>query len=212
VSPGAKRFVDVAIATCLLAVFLPFGVLIGIAIYLTDGAPIFFLHERIGLHGKPFKLIKFRTMFKNPAARGAQITLGSRDSRITPAGYYLRMLKLDEVPQLINVLRGEMSIVGPRPEVAYYVDRYSPEQRRVLEMLPGMTDISVIRGHLHDTELLDAREADERERYYVEVLIPRKIRLNLEYFAQRSVWFDFKIMLQTVLLLAGLAKQPTRDF
>ena len=142
---------------------------------------------------------------------GGQITHGSRDPRITPLGYYLRMLKLDEVPQLVNVIRGEMSLVGPRPEVEKYVRLYSDEQKRILELRPGCTDMTVIRGHLHDATLLDHQQEDP-EQYYIKTLMPQKLAHNLYYLDHQSFLFDLRILVVTILLLLGLCKnRPMTD-
>ncbi len=139
---------------------------------------------------------------------GAQITLGSRDPRITPIGYYLRMTKLDEFPQFWNVLKGDMSIVGPRPEVDKYVRLYNKEQRRVLKVRPGCTDLAVIRGHLHDEALLDKHQ-ENPEAYYIKTIMPRKLAHNLYYVDHQSFWLDLKILVWTFLLLSRVCKNET---
>ncbi len=142
---------------------------------------------------------------------GKQITHGSKDPRITSLGYYLRMLKLDEVPQLLNVIKGEMSLVGPRPEVEKYVCLYNDEQKRVLQLRPGCTDITVIRGHLHDAALLD-HQLEDPERYYIENLMPRKLAHNLFYLDHQSYWLDLKILFGTILLLLGIRKNRPMNY
>ena len=188
-----------------LLAFSPFGLLIIAAIALFDPGPIFYKQERIGKNGQKFLLWKFRTMRVHQPSEGDEITSGSRDPRITPLGYYLRMLKLDEIPQLWNVVKGEMSIVGPRPEVEKYVRLYNNEQRRILELLPGCTDITVVRGHLHDAALLDQQQEDP-EQYYIDTLMPTKLGHNLYYLEHQSFFLDLQIMVGTILLLLRIRK------
>ena len=132
------------------------------------------------------------------ADRQSAITIGKRDSRITRVGYWLRKYKLDELPQLINVFCGEMSLVGPRPEVKKFVDLYSPEQRKVLSILPGLTDWASIH-YRHENSLLEGKE--DPIRYYEEVIMPAKLALNLKYLQQRSFWVDLNILVQTFVAL-----------
>jgi lipopolysaccharide/colanic/teichoic acid biosynthesis glycosyltransferase len=199
-----KRASDVTVSSAGLLLFLPVAALIAAAILITDPGPIFFGQERVGRHGKKFKLWKFRSMRARPSDEGPPITHGARDPRVTPIGYYLRISKLDEVPQLWNVLKGDMSLVGPRPEVEKYVRLYSADQLRVLELRPGIKDLTVVRGHLHDTSLLDGR--DDPECYYVRVLMPMKLRHNLEYLDRQSWLLDVQILANTALLLARVKK------
>ncbi len=138
-------------------------------------------------------------------SEGGQLTHGSRDPRITPFGYYLRMLKLDEIPQLLNVILGEMSLVGPRPEVEKYVCLYNDDQKRILELRPGCTDITVIRGHLHDAALLDQQQ-ENQEQYYITTLMPKKLAHNLYYLEHQSFLLDLRIMVGTILLLLRIRK------
>ena len=158
-----KRLIDIALS-CLGIIFLsPVLLVAATLIWLTDGRPISFRQERIGLDGVPFKIWKFRTMVRNAEQLGASLTVG-HDPRITPIGYWLRKTKLDELPQLFNVLAGEMSFVGPRPEVAHYVDQYQEEQKLVLQLKPGITDPASI--HFFDESSLLA-EAESAEEFYV---------------------------------------------
>lgn len=190
---------------CILIVFFPVGLIIALAIFITDPGPIFFGQERVGKNGQKFRVWKFRTMKVHQPSEGGQITHGSRDPRITQLGYYLRRLKLDEIPQLFNVIKGEMSLVGPRPEVEKYVCLYDDEQKRILQLLPGCTDITVLRGHLHDTALLDSH-GENPESYYIKVLMPKKLIHNLYYLENQSLWLDLKILVGTGLLLLGICK------
>jgi len=202
---------DILISIVALLMFLPLGLLIIGTIAIVDPGPIFFRQERIGRGGKKFLLWKLRTMRVHQPSEGGQITHGSRDPRITPLGYYLRILKLDEVPQLLNVIRGEMSLVGPRPEVEKYVRLYNDEQKRILELRPGCTDMTVIRGHLHDAALLDHQQEDP-EQYYIKTLMPQKLAHNLYYLDHQSLLLDLKILVGTILLLLRICKnQPITD-
>ena len=144
-------------------------------------------------------------MCVHEVTEGGEITRGSKDPRITQLGYYLRMLKLDEVPQLWNVIKGDMSLVGPRPEVEKYVRLYNDEQKRILTLRPGCTDITVIGGHLHDAALLDNIQEDP-EQYYIETLMPKKLAANLYYLEHQSFFLDLKILLGTILLLLRIRK------
>ncbi len=206
-----KRFADILISIIVLLGFLPFGLVIIVTLAVVDPGPIFYRQERIGRDGKKFFLWKFRTMRVHQSWEGGPITLGSKDPRITPLGYYLRMSKLDEFPQLWNVLTGEMSLVGPRPEVEKYVRLYDDEQKRVLTLRPGCTDISVIRGHLHDEALLDHQQEDP-EQYYINVIMPKKLAHNLHYLEHQSSFLDLQILVGTILLLLRIQKnQPMTD-
>ena len=195
-----KRFLDVSVSVMVLLVFFPIGLLIALAIVLSDPGPVFFRQRRIGQDGRPFHLWKFRTMKVHQPGEKDHITYGTKDPRITPLGYYLRMLKLDEIPQLLNVMKGEMSLVGPRPEVEKYVSLYNARQKRILELRPGCTDITVLHGHFHDAALLE-NPSDDPELFYINVLMPKKIEHNIFYLENQSFWLDLKILVGTVLLL-----------
>jgi len=208
----SKRLFDLFWSALGLLLLLPVFLGIALAIKLDDGGPVFFRQQRIGYRGRPFTMWKFRTMVVDAERRGGSLTVG-RDPRVTRVGYWLRKTKLDELPQLWNVLKGEMSLVGPRPEVPRYVALYTEEQRRVLELVPGITDPASIRFR-HESELL-ARSPDP-ERTYVEVVMPEKIRLNLEYAERATVWSDFLVILQTFLSLfrpsdVGPTVEPSDD-
>ena len=206
-----KRLTDILGSIIVIFFFLPFGLLIIAIMMVVDPGPIFYRQERIGRGGKKFLIWKFRTMRVHQPGEGALITLGSRDPRITTLGYYLRMSKLDEFPQMLNVIMGEMSLVGPRPEVEKYVTLYNEEQKRVLELRPGCTDISVIRGHLHDAALLD-NQGEDPEQYYINVLMPQKLAHNLYYLEHQSFLLDLKILVGTILLLLRIKEnRPITD-
>lgn len=179
---------------CLSPVFL----IVAVLIKLEDGGPVFFRQERVGFRGKPFWMWKFRTMVVDAECRGGQLTVGG-DPRITRVGTWLRQTKLDELPQLLNVLLGEMTLVGPRPEVARYVQLYSPEQRRVLDLIPGITDPASVR---YRNESEDLAGAADPERTYVEVIMPEKIAVNLAYAEKASVWSDTLVIVNTLVSLA----------
>lgn len=190
-----KRIFDVLVAGIILLIFLPFGFLIAVAIGLESRGGVFYRQERIGLNGKPFRLWKFRTMRKDADKLG-KLTVGMRDPRITRVGYFIRKTKLDEFPQFINVLVGEMSIVGPRPEVKEYVDLYTEDQRLILQVKPGITDYASLE-YFKENELLGKAE-NPRETYINEIM-PAKIALNKKYIAKPTIGTDISIMWKTFL-------------
>lgn len=179
--------------------FFPFGIIISLFILCTSKGGVFYFQERIGRNGTPFKLMKFRTMKVNAEASG-QLTVGMRDPRITNIGYFLRKTKLDEFPQFINVLIGDMSIVGPRPEVRKYVDLYNEEQKRVLEVKPGITDYASIE-YFRENEILG--KADDPESAYIEEIMPAKIDLNMKYIESPGVRQDIQIMWKTFMKIVS---------
>lgn len=188
-----KRLFDIIVSLIILSVFLPFGLLIGILIVLESKGGVFYIQERIGKDGKPFGLFKFRTM-RPDADKMGKLTVGMRDPRITKVGYYLRKYKLDEFPQFINVLFGDMSIVGPRPEVKEYVDLYTDDQRIVLSVKPGITDTASIE-YFKENDIL--ANAEDPRKTYIEEVMPAKIELNKKYIQSPSLGKDLKIMWQT---------------
>ncbi len=190
-----KRVFDIVVSVIILSVFLPFGILLSIAILLESRGGVFYRQERVGRFGKTFRLWKFRTMRKNADKLG-KLTVGMRDPRITRVGYFIRKVKLDEFPQFLNVLSGEMSIVGPRPEVQEYVDLYTPEQREILNVKPGITDYASLE-YFKENELLGKAE-NPRETYIHEVM-PAKIELNKKYIANPTLGTDISIMWKTFL-------------
>lgn len=189
-----KRAFDLVFATVLLFVLLPLLVIMALAVVFTSPGGAFFRQERVGRHGRTFRLLKFRSMRPDSEAKG-QLTIGGRDPRITRIGYTLRKTKLDELPQLWNVLVGDMSVVGPRPEVPKYVALYTEEQRAVLSVRPGITGMASI-NYIDENELL-ARSADP-ERAYIEEVMPAKLALDLKYVRERSFALDLRIILATV--------------
>jgi lipopolysaccharide/colanic/teichoic acid biosynthesis glycosyltransferase len=191
---AAKRVLDVAGATAGLLVLAPLFAVIALLVRVEDGGPAFFLQERVGYQGRVFRMWKFRTMVRDAESRGLPLTVG-RDPRVTRVGAWLRRLKVDELPQLLNVLIGNMTLVGPRPEVPRYVALYDGAQRRVLGLVPGITDEASIRYSEEDALLATAADP---ERFYVDELMGEKIRINLEYAARATVWTDVGVILATL--------------
>ena len=190
-----KRLFDLSWAVLGLAILaLPLA-LIALLVAVTSRGPVFFRQERIGRGGRPFRIWKFRTMVVDAERLGAQITVG-RDPRITRIGSWLRATKIDELPQLLNVLGGEMSFVGPRPEVPKYVALYTDDQRRVLDLRPGITDEASLKYRDESEQL--ARESDPH-RAYVERIMPDKVRINLAYAERANIWTDTLVIIKTVL-------------
>lgn len=189
----ARRVFDAAVAGLGLLISSPVLLVAAVAIRLDSPGPAIFRQKRVGLNGAPFEILKFRTMRVDAEKVGAQLTVGA-DPRITNVGAFLRAWKIDELPQLANVVKGEMALVGPRPEVPRYVELYTPEQRRVLSVRPGITDPASIEFR-NESELM-VGQADP-ERYYREVIMPRKVQLNLDYLARRSLGTDLGILFAT---------------
>ncbi|WP_430404635.1 sugar transferase [Fluviicola sp.] len=190
-----KRLFDILVSFFVLVLFLPFGILISITILCESRGGIFYRQVRVGKNETPFRLWKFRTM-RVDADKFGKLTVGMRDPRITRVGYFIRKSKLDEFPQFINVFVGEMSVVGPRPEVQEYVDLYTPEQRVVLSVKPGITDYASLE-YFKENELLGQSE-NPRETYIHEIM-PAKIELNKKYIANPTLGQDIKIMWLTFL-------------
>lgn len=189
-----KRAFDIAFAAVLLVFLSPLLLAFALAVALTSSGGAFFRQVRVGRGGSEFRLLKFRTMRPGSEAKG-QLTIGGRDPRVTAVGYWLRKTKLDELPQLWNVLVGDMSVVGPRPEVPRYVALYTPEQRKVLDVRPGITGMASI-DYIDENEIL-ARSSDP-ERTYIEEILPAKLALDLRYVQERSLALDLRILLITV--------------
>jgi len=189
----AKRLFDIVCAACGLLVLSPVLLLASMLVGLSSPGGVLFRQERIGLHGVPFTIYKFRTMRKD--SDGLKITTGN-DARITPVGRVLRKTKLDELPQLLNVLKGDMSFVGPRPEVREYTDLYTPEQRQVFLVRPGITGLASIRFR-NENEILS--DSEDPNRTYIEQIMPQKLALDLEYIPHASVLYDIKLILQTLI-------------
>jgi lipopolysaccharide/colanic/teichoic acid biosynthesis glycosyltransferase len=188
-----RRCLDTAVALLGLLLTSPIMLAAAIAIKLGSPGPVIFRQVRVGRGGKPFEILKFRTMRQDAERHGGQLTVGA-DARVTAVGGFLRAWKVDELPQLVNVVRGEMALVGPRPEVPRYVALYSAEQRKVLAVRPGITDPASIK-YRSESEVMAAQA--EPERYYIEVLMPQKLQINLDYLARRSLASDFGVILAT---------------
>lgn len=188
-----KRFFDIVASGCGLLVLLPLFLVIAIWIKLDSKGPVFYRQVRVGRHNKDFRIIKFRSM-RVGADKGSLVTIGGRDPRITRSGYFIRKYKLDELPQLINVFIGQMSIVGPRPEVRHYVDYWTKEQLHVLDVRPGITDPASIKFR-NENELME--KADNPGNYYINVIMQEKIRLYLEYVGKVGFWYDIKLIFKT---------------
>ena len=188
-----KRAMDLVVGSAALVVFSPAIALTALRIKREDGGPVFYRAPRVGKDGRPFRMFKFRTMVVNADRIGGPSTAAD-DPRLTRVGHSIRKYKLDEIPQLINVVLGEMSLVGPRPEIQHYVDMYSPEERRLLSVRPGITDWASIRYRNEGEILLGASDP---EAAYMEKIRPGKIRLGLEYVQRQSLLTDIKILAQT---------------
>ena len=191
----AKRAMDIVLSACALAVLWPLLLLIALAIWIDDPGPVFYRQVRVGRNGKTFRIFKFRSMVMDADKKGLAITVG-RDSRITRVGAVLRKTKLDELAQLLNVLLGQMSFVGPRPEVPKYVELYTPYQRQVLLVRPGITDYASI-AYRNENDLLAG--APNPEAMYIEQIMPDKIELNMNYLREISPLADIRLILKTIV-------------
>lgn len=189
-----KRLFDIVFSFVALLLLLPFFFLFAVLIIIDSGFPVFYSQKRVGKNGVDFSLLKFRTMKKDSDQQGL-LTIGKKDSRITRIGYFLRKHKLDELPQLFNVLFGDMSLVGPRPEVRKYVELYNEEQKKVLTLKPGITDYASIE-YSNENEILFKTENPEE--LYIREVMPSKLRLNLKYIGEQDILTDLKIVFKTV--------------
>lgn len=190
-----KRIFDIVFSSLGIIILSPMLLIVAICIKTTSVGPVFFKQERVGKNKKNFKILKFRTMINNAEMVGKQITVGD-DNRITRVGYFLRKYKIDELPQLFNVFIGDMSLVGPRPEVPRYVELYSYEQNQVFNVKPGITDMASIR-YSDESELLGT--AENAEEYYVNYIMRDKLKLNKEYIEKNNVILDIIIILKTIV-------------
>jgi lipopolysaccharide/colanic/teichoic acid biosynthesis glycosyltransferase len=188
-----KRLFDIILSSLGLLILSPIFAIVAIWIKLDSYGPIFYRQVRVGRYNQDFRIYKFRSM-RVGSDKGSLVTIGGRDPRITTSGYFIRKFKIDELPQLINVLIGDMSLVGPRPEVRHYVNYWTPEQMHVLDVRPGITDPASIKFR-NENELLE--KAENPEKYYIEVIMQEKIRLYLEYVNQHNLFYDLKIIFQT---------------
>ena len=189
-----KRIFDIIFSLLGLLLLSPLFIILAILVVLESPGGVFYKQIRVGRGNKDFGLYKFRSMHTGSDKKGL-LTVGAKDSRITRTGYILRKYKLDELPQLINVLTGDMSFVGPRPEVRKYVDMYTPEQLKVLDVKPGITDYASIKFR-NESELLS--KAADPEDYYIKVVMPEKLSYNKEYIENNSFWLDIKLIFMTL--------------
>ena len=189
-----KRAFDIVSCTLASLVLFPFGLIIALCIACGSRGGVFYRQMRVGKDNKDFKLLKFRTMRPNADQQGLLITVGA-DSRITRIGGFLRKYKIDELPQLLNIIKGDMSVVGPRPEVRRYVEMYDERQRRVLTVRPGLTDYASLQ-YISESELL--AESADPEKTYIEEIMPAKLELNLQYIEKQSLKEDLKLIFQTL--------------
>ena len=188
-----KRLFDIIASGLGLLVLSPLFLILAVWIKLDSKGPVFYRQVRVGLHNKDFRIFKFRSM-RVGSDKGSLVTIGGRDPRITRSGYIIRKLKLDELPQLINVFIGDMSLVGPRPEVRHYVNYWTPEQMHVLDVRPGITDPASIKFR-NENELME--QAEDPEDYYINVIMQEKLKLYLEYVEHHSFWGDIGLIFKT---------------
>lgn len=190
-----KRIFDFFAALIGIIILSPIFIIVSIAIKLDSPGNIMFLQKRVGKCGKEFDIFKFRTMVTNAERLGKQITVG-KDNRITKVGAFLRKYKIDELPQLFNVLKGDMSLVGPRPEVPKYVALYNEEQKKVLSVRPGITDLASLK-YSDENDILG--KVENPEEYYINVIMKDKLYLNLEYIEKSNLFFDISLVIKTIL-------------
>lgn len=190
-----KRFFDLFLAIVGLLLLSPFLILVAILVKLDSPGPALFIQNRVGRHNKDFKIYKFRTMRIQSQKKGL-LTIGNNDSRVTKVGYFLRRYKIDEFPQLLNIIKGDMSFVGPRPELRYYVNFYKPEDLMILRVRPGITGLASLK-YRNEVELL--KQADDPESYFINTIIPDKLRYNKLYISKQNFFFDLYLILLTVI-------------
>jgi len=192
-----KRLFDVIASGLGLIVLSPLFVILAIWIKLDSKGPVFYRQVRVGYKNKDFRIFKFRSM-RVGSDKGSLVTIGGHDPRVTRSGYFIRKFKFDELPQLINVFLGDMSLVGPRPEVRHYVDYWTPEQMHVLDVRPGITDPASIKFR-NENELME--KAEDPEKYYIEVIMQEKIKLYSEYVEKHSFWYDLGLIFKTFFVI-----------
>ena len=188
-----KRLFDIVASGLGLIVLSPLFIVLAIWIKLDSKGPVFYRQVRVGYKNKDFRIFKFRSM-RVGSDKGSLVTIGGHDPRVTRSGYFIRKFKFDELPQLINVFLGDMSLVGPRPEVRHYVDYWTPEQMHVLDVRPGITDPASIKFR-NENELME--QAEDPEKYYIEVIMQEKIKLYLEYVEKHSFFYDIALIFKT---------------
>lgn len=194
-----KRLFDIVASGMGLVVLSPLFLVLAIWIKLDSKGPVFYRQVRVGYKNKDFRIFKFRSM-RVGADKGSLVTIGGRDPRVTKSGYWIRKFKLDELPQLINVFLGDMSLVGPRPEVRHYVDYWTPEQMHVLDVRPGITDPASIKFR-NENELME--KAEDPEKYYIEVIMQEKIKLYLEYVEKHNFFYDLGLIFKTFWVIVS---------
>ena len=192
-----KRAFDIIASGLGLIVLSPLFLVLAIWIKLDSKGPVFYRQVRVGYKNKDFRIFKFRSM-RVGSDKGSLVTIGGHDPRVTRSGYFIRKFKFDELPQLINVFLGDMSLVGPRPEVRHYVDYWTPEQMHVLDVRPGITDPASIKFR-NENELME--QAEDPEKYYIEVIMQEKIKLYLEYVEKHSFLYDMGLILKTFFVI-----------
>ena len=195
----AKRILDVIVSATALLLLSPVFLFLALAIRIDSPGPAFYRGVRIGRHGRPFKIFKFRSMVQDAERRGTSST-NITDMRVTRVGRFIRKFKLDEFSQLINVLIGDMSLVGPRPEVQKFVDMYTDEEKIILTVRPGITDWSSIKFH-NEGEIIESSGIADADEAYAQLIRPEKLRLQLKYVRERNLWIDIKIILCTILTI-----------
>lgn len=194
-----KRIFDIIASGLGLLILSPLFVVLAIWIKLDSKGRVFYRQVRVGRYNKDFRIFKFRSM-RVDSDKGSLVTIGGRDPRVTRSGYFIRKFKFDELPQLINVFIGDMSLVGPRPEVRHYVNYWTEEQMHVLDVRPGITDPASIKFR-NENELLE--KAEDPEKYYIEVIMQEKIKLYLEYVKEHSFWYDIKLIFKTFWVIVS---------
>lgn len=194
-----KRIFDVIASGLGLVVLSPLFLILAIWIKLDSKGPVFYRQVRVGRYNKDFRIFKFRSM-RVGSDKGSLVTIGGHDPRITKSGYFIRKFKFDELPQLINVFIGDMSLVGPRPEVRHYVDYWTSEQLHVLDVRPGITDPASIKFR-NENELME--KAEDPEKYYIEVIMQEKIRLYLDYVEKQSFFYDIALIFKTFWVIVS---------
>jgi lipopolysaccharide/colanic/teichoic acid biosynthesis glycosyltransferase len=192
-----KRLFDIVASGLGLVFISPLFFVLAIWIKMDSKGPVFYRQVRVGRGNKDFRIFKFRSM-RVGADKGSLVTIGGHDPRVTRSGYFIRKFKFDELPQLINVFIGDMSLVGPRPEVRHYVDYWTPEQMHVLDVRPGITDPASIKFR-NENELME--QAEDPEKYYIEVIMQEKIRLYLEYVEKHSFLYDIGLIFKTFFVI-----------
>jgi lipopolysaccharide/colanic/teichoic acid biosynthesis glycosyltransferase len=193
-----KRILDIIFSISMLIALLPLFLIIIFLINLETIGGAFYTQIRVGKFNANFKIIKFRSMYAGAELKG-YLTVGDKDVRITKVGYFLRKYKLDELPQLINILKGEMSFVGPRPEVRQFIDLLDKDQLEMLSVRPGLTDFASLK-YVNESEIL--KESDDPERKYIEDILPEKVRLGIDYIKKSNLYLDIKLVFMTIYQIA----------